>query len=418
MSKTATAQPAAGDVAASRSWLRRYGVAILGIIVAFALRWSVDKEFGNKHVFVTFIVATIVATWYGGLGPSVLVAAAGELLGCYFFLEPRHSLLVKNFPDTVLPPILVQLCIIVFGYAMHSARQRADANARQAIRHQKQLEAEVVERKRVEDEVRRLNAELEQRVAQRTAELVAINQELESFTYSVSHDLRAPLRHVDGYAQILEEEFGPQMPAEAQKFTKKIRLGSQNMGRLVDDLLNLSHVGKTELTRRWVALDSLVEEVLSEIRLESGSRQIKWDVGKLPLAECDPGLVKQVFFNLLANAVKYTRPRAEARIEIGENKNNGDSVIFVRDNGVGFNMKYSSKLFGVFQRLHRSEEFEGTGVGLATVARIVRKHGGRIWAEAEVQKGATFYFTLGAATNPAANGTVNAAPTPSQAVAA
>ncbi len=340
-----------------------------------------------------------MAVWGLHSSPPAWVA----FCACYFFLAPRETFHVANFADMVLPAVLVQLCIITFGQAMHVARQRADANARDAIGHQKQLEQEVVDRKRAEDEVRRLNAELEQRVAQRTAELVAINQELESFTYSVSHDLRAPLRHVDGYAQILEEEFGPQMPPDAQKFTKKIRLGSQNMGRLVDDLLNLSHVGKTELTRRRVALNPLVDEVLAEIKLEAGSRQINWQVGKLSAVECDPGLVKQVFANLLSNAVKYTRPREEARIEVGELKENGENVIFVRDNGVGFNMKYSSKLFGVFQRLHRSEEFEGTGVGLATVARIIRKHGGRIWADAELNKSATFFFTLG----PAAPGAVN-----------
>ena len=167
------------------------------------------------------------------------------------------------------------------------------------------------------------------------------------------------------------------------------------MGRLVDDLLNLSHVGKTELTLRRVALNPLVEEVLAEIKLETANRQIEWQIGQLPSMECDPGLIKLVFTNLLANAVKYTRPREQAQIEIGEMKQNGENAIYVRDNGVGFNMKYSNKLFGVFQRLHRAEEFEGTGVGLATVARIVRKHGGRIWAEAEVNKGATFFFTLG-----------------------
>jgi len=176
MSKTVAGQPDSDDTTAGRSWLLRYGVALMAVLVAFVMRWSVDKEFGNKHVFVTFIVATIAATWYGGLGPSLVVAVLGELLGCYYFLDPRHSFLVNNFADAVLPPMLVQLCIITFGYAMHAARQRADANAQKAIRHQKQLEAEVVERKRVEDEVRRLNGELEQRVAQRTAELVAINQ--------------------------------------------------------------------------------------------------------------------------------------------------------------------------------------------------------------------------------------------------
>ncbi len=401
-----------------RTLVRRYGFAAAAITIAFLTRLALDPTFGTKHVFITFIVATIVVTWYGGFGPSLVTAVVGCILGAYFFLEPRESFHIRNFADNVLPPVLVQLCIIIFGRAMHLARQRADANAREAINNQKQLEQEVNERKRVEEEVRRLNAELERRVAQRTAELVVINQELESFTYSVSHDLRAPLRHVDGYAQILEEEFGPQMIPEAQKFIKKIRQGSQNMGRLVDDLLNLSHVGKGDLTRRRVALSPLVEEVLTEIKLETANRQIEWQMGTLPSLECDPGLIKQVFTNLLANAVKYTRPRERAQIAVGELKQNGENVLYVRDNGVGFNMKYSNKLFGVFQRLHRSEEFEGTGVGLATVARIVHKHGGRIWAEAETNKGATFFFTLGPAGHTAINGNQSVAKPQPQTVTA
>jgi light-regulated signal transduction histidine kinase (bacteriophytochrome) len=166
------------------------------------------------------------------------------------------------------------------------------------------------------------------------------------------------------------------------------------MAQLVDDLLNLSRVGKKELARQRVALDPLVASVISEMKLEAPNRQIEWKISPLPNVYCDSGLMRQVFTNLLSNAVKYTRPRERAVIELGESKLNGESAIFVRDNGVGFNMKYSSKLFGVFQRFHRAEEFEGTGVGLATVARIIRKHGGRIWAEAELNKGAAFFFTL------------------------
>ncbi|HTA29993.1 MAG TPA: ATP-binding protein, partial [Candidatus Cybelea sp.] len=187
---------------------------------------------------------------------------------------------------------------------------------------------------------------------------------------------------------------GPKIPAEAQALVKKIRRGSQNMGRLVDDLLNLSRIGKKELARQPTELTPLVESAVADIKLDNANRKIEWQVEALPSVNCDAGLIQQVFVNLLGNSAKYTRPRETARIEVGQKMVGGVPAIYVRDNGVGFNMKYAGKLFGVFQRLHRPEEFEGTGVGLATVARIVRKHGGNIWAEAELGKGATFFFTL------------------------
>jgi signal transduction histidine kinase len=242
-------------------------------------------------------------------------------------------------------------------------------------------------------EVRALNAELENRVAHRTAELAATNQELEAFAYSVSHDLRAPLRHIDAYAQILEEDI-EKNPADARQYLGRIRLGVQNMGRLVDDLLKLSRIGRVEPKFETVALNPIVDEVLAEMKLEIENRAVEWRIAKLPRATVDAGLIKQVFANLISNAVKYSRPRALAIIEIGAEPAGGGIAIFVRDNGVGFNMKYAHKLFGVFQRLHRMEDFEGTGVGLATVERIVRLHGGKIWVNAELDKGATFHFTL------------------------
>jgi PAS domain S-box-containing protein len=227
------------------------------------------------------------------------------------------------------------------------------------------------------------------------AELRAINAELEAFTYSVSHDLRAPLRHIDGFSQILLEDIGPSLDADARRNLERIRTATQHMGRLLDDLLNLARVGRREVQLQIVGLNALVDEVIADLHADTGGREIAWRIARLPFVECDPGLMKQVFANLLSNATKYTRPRGCAAIEVGQVEQNGRTVIFVRDNGVGFNMKYADKLFGVFQRLHRQEDFEGTGVGLATVQRIVHKHGGRVWAEAELDKGATFYFTLG-----------------------
>jgi signal transduction histidine kinase len=377
--------------------LVRYGIALGATAVAFAARWAmIPLVPDGRYPFFTFAIALILVAWHAGFGPSVVTFVTGYLVGTWFFVPPKHSFLVVDTTAVMgsLSFVIISAIVIMFARSMHLARERADAHARQAIQHQKQLEAEVCERKRAEEEVRRLNTGLEERVRQRTAELVATNKELEAFTYSVSHDLRAPLRHVDGYAQILQEEYGKELTPGALKYATKIRLSSQNMGKLVDDLLNLSKIGKTELKRHAVALNPLVDEVLASLKPEINGRQIEWRIGKLPTVECDAGLARVVLSNLLGNAAKYTRPRELATIEVDQIEVDGESVIRVRDNGVGFNMKYADKLFGVFQRLHRTEEFEGTGVGLATVQRIINKHGGRIWAEAEVNKGATFYFTM------------------------
>jgi signal transduction histidine kinase len=238
-----------------------------------------------------------------------------------------------------------------------------------------------------------------ERLGRRSAELSDANIELESFAYSVAHDLRAPLRHIAGDSNVLVQDHGPQLDAEALRCLGKIEDGAAKMGRLVDDLLHLSKVGQQKLSIRDTPLGLLLAQAIEDLAPECSGREVIWRVGDLFSAECDPGLMKQVFINLLSNAVKYTRTREHAVIEVGQARQNDEQVVFVRDNGVGFDMQYARKLFGVFQRLHKARDFEGTGVGLAIVQRIIRKHGGRIWVEAELNRGATFFFTLGSSKN-------------------
>ncbi len=255
-----------------------------------------------------------------------------------------------------------------------------------------EIEGELLVASAIRDVTDRIS--VQENLRRRTEDLEATNRELEAFTYSVSHDLRAPLRHIDGFSRILMEEYSAQLPPDAHRHLTRVRQATHQMGDLVDDLLNLSRIGRQPLALQRTNLNALVTNIKADLSSELADRQVEWHIAVLPTIECDPGLIKQVFFNLLANAVKFTQPKERARIEVGLAVDDGRSAIFVRDNGVGFNMKYADKLFGVFQRLHRQEDFEGTGVGLATVERIVRKHGGRIWAEAEPGTGATFYFTL------------------------
>jgi len=245
--------------------------------------------------------------------------------------------------------------------------------------------------------VRRLRLEntvLERRVRERTAELELANKELEAFSYSVSHDLRAPLRHIDGFTGLLAKSAGSTLPEADRRYLNLIINSVGRMSRLIDDLLDFSRTGRAEMRRTEVNLSDLLEKVIQELQPETEGRNIVWKKGSLPLVQADPALLRQVFSNLLFNALKYTRPRDPAEIEIGCRGETEETVIFVRDNGVGFDMQYADKLFGVFQRLHRNEEFEGTGIGLANVRRIIARHGGRTWAEGKVDEGAVFYFSL------------------------
>jgi signal transduction histidine kinase len=236
--------------------------------------------------------------------------------------------------------------------------------------------------------------ELEQRVRARTAELEAANRELEAFSYSVSHDLRAPLRTVDGFSQAVLEDYGPHLPDDARRQLGLIRAGAQSMGALIDDLLAFARLSRQPLQAREVNMNRLVADCRAELAAELAGRSVEFRIADLPDAVGDPALLKQVWLNLLANALKFSRRRSPAVIEVGSAQDQGIAVYHVRDNGTGFDMRYAPKLFGVFQRLHRAEDFEGTGVGLALVQRVVHRHGGRVWAEAAVDRGAAFYFTV------------------------
>jgi light-regulated signal transduction histidine kinase (bacteriophytochrome) len=250
---------------------------------------------------------------------------------------------------------------------------------------------DITERKRWEQEITKLNEEL----GNRSAQLEASNKELEAFAYSISHDLRAPLRHMAGFTELLKKNTAALLNEKCQRYVMMILESAKRMGDLIDDLLAFSRVGRAETRQTVVHLEQLVQEALTEIRQDTYGRKIIWRVGPLPALYGDRSMLRLALINLMSNAVKFTRTRPEAEIEIGcKDQKHNQVVVFVRDNGVGFDMKYVNKLFGVFQRLHPAEAFEGTGIGLATVQRIVHRHGGRIWAEGQVDHGATFYFSL------------------------
>ncbi len=352
------------ELQGARSAIIGYAFAFVCVAIAVGLALALQYyQFREVEVpLLTFAIA--ITTWYAGNGPAVVAVLLSAVCFDYFFTEPFYSLEIS---ERDLPYFFIfalwGLIIAVFSAV----------------------------RRRIEDSLRHAQGEL----ATRAVELEAANKELEAFAYSVSHDLRAPLRHVAGYAELLQKQAFSLLDDKSRRYLKTILESAKRMGDLIDDLLSFSRIGRAETKKAVVNLEQLVTQVVAELGQQTTGRDITWKIDPLPICHGDRSMLKVVLVNLLSNAVKFTRIRSKAEIEIGCAAERANQVeVFVRDNGAGFDIQYVNKLFGVFQRLHRPEEFEGTGIGLATVQRIIHRHGGEVRAEGAVGRGATFYFSL------------------------
>src|SRR5580704_9695914 len=347
-----------------RSPLARYGLAVVSVAVALSLSLLLQYYQFRDAAVPALALAIAVTTWYAGNGPAAVAVVLSTVCFDYFFTEPYYSLQITG-RDLPYFFIFVIWGLTVAGFS--AVRRRVEASLRQA----------------------------QEELAKRAVDLQAANKELEAFAYSVSHDLRAPLRHVVGYAELLQKQAASALDEKAGHYLKTILEAARRMGTLIDDLLGFSRIGRAETRKGAVDLEQLVAQVIAELAQYTKGRDIAWKIGTLPVCYGDRAMLRLVFVNLLSNAVKFTRQRSRSEIEIGcSQQENNQIKIFVRDNGAGFDMRHANKLFGVFQRLHLAEEFEGTGIGLATVQRSVHRHGGTCWAEGAVDQGATFYFTL------------------------
>ena len=368
-----------------RSPILSYGLSVVCVAIALGLALTLQYYDFRDVELPVLSLAVGITTWYAGIGPSVLAILLSTIFFNYFFTEPLYTFYVSTRDIPYFLTFLVWAVVVAWFSAVS---RRIEGGLRQT---RDRLQIEVEHRARREDEIRSLNLEL----AKRAAELEATNKDLESFAYSVSHDLRAPLRHLAGFSELLQKQASSLLDDKSRRYIQTILDSAKRMGNLIDDLLAFSRVGRAETKKTLVSMEQLVKEVIAELSQETKGREIAWKIGALPVCYGDRSMLKLVVVNLVSNAVKFTRMRARAEIEIGCADGNKNEVeMFVKDNGAGFDMRYVDKLFGVFQRLHSSEEFEGTGIGLATVQRIIHRHGGKVQADGVVDQGAAFYFSL------------------------
>jgi len=358
-----------------------HGIARAGLLAGagsafvFGLAFLLPPQPG--HVPWLFLYFAVVAgSWFGGAGAGAGAALATALLAHCLVRSPGSPLLLgREEAMTQLSYFLLSLATVVV--VRHGRNRFLSRREKQA-----------------EEAGRRANEELEARVQQRTQQLQQANRELKSFSYCISHELRAPVRVISGFSQIIHEDFGNQLPAEAARLFGVIRGNAERMGELIDDLLAFSQLSARHLERQPVNMMALAQSAVAELNQSQGQNQASLRLEELPAAPGDASMLRQVFTNLIANALKFSRRAAAPRVEIGAWQEERRNVYFVRDNGVGFSMKYAGKLFKVFQRLHDPEQFEGTGVGLAIVQLVIQRHGGEVWAEAQPEAGATFFFSL------------------------
>jgi signal transduction histidine kinase len=368
-----------------RSPILRYGLSVVSVVVATAVALVLQHYHFREIELPVLTIAIAFTTWYAGRTPSVLAVLLSSICFAYFFAEPMYSFEIYARD---LPYFLVFVAWAILVASFSAVRRRIEESL---VQTRDDLKAELERRSHREDEIRKLNEEL----AKRAVELEATNGDLESFAYSVSHDLRAPLRHVVGYSELLQRQASSLLDERSLRFIGTILDSAKRMGTLIDDLLAFSRIGRAETEKTAVDLERVVREAFAEIEQDTKGRDIVWKIGALPVCYGDRSMLRLVVINLVSNAVKFTRMRTPAEIEIGYVDHNTKEVeVFVRDNGAGFDMRYVNKLFGVFQRLHLPEQFEGTGIGLATVQRIIHRHGGKVRAEGAIDQGATFYFSL------------------------